>query len=96
VAHVSALEPSFLDRAAEANRVTVGAYQEGGATLLQVIDTSRSLADARLTYTRAALAQHQSLFDLAIAAGDDPEAALSAVARRHAWSNVDRAPDVSR
>jgi cobalt-zinc-cadmium efflux system outer membrane protein len=95
-AHVSALEPSFLDRATEANRITVGAYQEGGATLLQVIDTSRTLADATLTYTRAALAQHQSLFDLAIAAGDDPEAALSAVATPHASFSVDPAPDGSR
>jgi cobalt-zinc-cadmium efflux system outer membrane protein len=90
VAQVSPPEPSFLDRAAEANRITVGAYQEGGATLLQVLDASRSLTEARLTYSRAALAQHQSLFDLAIVAGDDPEAALNALVDWYAPPNAGR------
>jgi outer membrane protein, heavy metal efflux system len=72
----SRLEPTFLDRAEEVNRITLGAYQEGAATLLQVIDAARTLADARLTYYRVVLGQRQSLFDLAMAAGDDPETAL--------------------
>jgi cobalt-zinc-cadmium efflux system outer membrane protein len=96
VAQVSSMEPSFLDRAAEANRITVGAYQEGGATLLQVLDASRSLTEARLTYSRAALAQHQSLFDLTIASGDDPEAALNALVERYAPSNAGRLLETSR
>src|SRR6202035_3824224 len=43
-AEVSRLQPSFLDRAEEVNRITVGAYQEGAATLLQVIDAARTLS----------------------------------------------------
>jgi cobalt-zinc-cadmium efflux system outer membrane protein len=78
---VSALAPSFLDRADEANRITLAAYQEGAATLLQVLDAGRALADARLTYSRAVLAQRESLFDLAMASGDEPETALNALAR---------------
>ena len=91
-AQVSTLAPSFLDRADEANRITLGAYQEGAATLLQVLDAARALADARLTYSRAVLAQHESLFDLAMASGDEPETALNALAkpdgllsREHRW-----------
>jgi cobalt-zinc-cadmium efflux system outer membrane protein len=78
---VSSLEHAFLDRADETNRITLAAYQEGAATLLQVLDATRTVADARLTYYRAVLAQRQSVFDLAMAAGDDPEVALTASAR---------------
>ncbi len=78
---VSTLEHSFLDRADETNRITLAAYQEGAATLLQVLDATRTVADARVTYYRAVLAQRQSVFDLAMAAGDDPEVALTASAR---------------
>jgi outer membrane protein, heavy metal efflux system len=80
-AQVSTLAPSFLDRADEANRITLAAYQEGAATLLQVLDVARALADARLTYSRAVLAQRESLFDLAMASGDEPETALNALAK---------------
>jgi cobalt-zinc-cadmium efflux system outer membrane protein len=76
-AQASRLESTFLDRAEEVNRITRGAYQEGAATLLQVIDAARTLADARLIYYRMVLSQRQSLFDLAMAAGDDPEVALT-------------------
>jgi cobalt-zinc-cadmium efflux system outer membrane protein len=78
---VSALEHAFLDRADETNRITLAAYQEGAATLLQVLDAARTVADARLTYYRAVLTERQSVFDLAMAAGDDPEVALTASAR---------------
>jgi cobalt-zinc-cadmium efflux system outer membrane protein len=76
-AQVSRVESTFLVRAEEVNRITLGAYQEGAATLLQVIDAARTLADARLTYYRIVLGQRQSLFDLSMAAGDDPEVALT-------------------
>jgi cobalt-zinc-cadmium efflux system outer membrane protein len=79
-AQVSTLERSFLDRADETNRITLAAYQEGAATLLQVLDAARTVADARLTYYRAVLAQRQGVFDLAMAAGNEPETALSALA----------------
>jgi outer membrane protein TolC len=57
-------------------RFSVGAYQEGGATLLQVLDATRLLADVRLTFTRVLLAQRESLFELALATGADPADAL--------------------
>jgi cobalt-zinc-cadmium efflux system outer membrane protein len=78
---VLALEPSFLDRAEEASRITVAAYQEGAATLLEVLDSARTLADARVTYAHAVFAQRQSLFDLALTTGDEPEAALMVLAQ---------------
>jgi cobalt-zinc-cadmium efflux system outer membrane protein len=76
-AQAQALQPAFLNRADEANRITLAAYQEGGATLLQVLDAARTLTDARLTYYRVVLAERQSRFDLAMAVGDEPERALA-------------------
>jgi cobalt-zinc-cadmium efflux system outer membrane protein len=70
------LQQSFLSRAEEMHRLTLGAYQEGGASLLQVLDATRLLADARLTYARTLFAQHQSLFDLALAASGEPNDSL--------------------
>jgi len=43
-----------------------------------VLDVSRTLGDARVTYYRALFAQRQSLLDLAVASGEDPAAAASA------------------
>jgi cobalt-zinc-cadmium efflux system outer membrane protein len=77
------LQDSFLKRAEEVHNLTLGAYQEGGATLLQVLDATRLLADARLTYSRALFAQRESVFDLALAAGAEPADAVSLLA---AWS----------
>lgn len=78
-AQVSRLQTSFLARADEGNRITLAAYQEGAATLLQVLDASRTLAEARLTYYRTLFAERQSVFDLALAAGRDPAAALASL-----------------
>ena len=77
------LEQSFLSRADEVYRITLGAYQEGGATLLQVLDATRTRAEARLSYSRTAFAQRQSLFDLALASGTDPVDALAVL---QAWT----------
>jgi outer membrane protein, heavy metal efflux system len=77
------LQQSFLARAEEVHRLTLGAYQEGGATLLQVLDATRMLADARLTYARALFAQRQSLFELALASGAEPGGAVDLL---RAWS----------
>ncbi len=63
---------TLVDRAAELRRLTLAAYQEGGATLLQVLDATRTLSDARVTYFRAAFGARQGLIELSIAAGDDP------------------------
>jgi cobalt-zinc-cadmium efflux system outer membrane protein len=75
------LQQTFLARADDVQRITVGAYQEGGATLLQVLDATRTRADARLTYTRALFAQLESLMDLALAAGSEPADAPDVVRR---------------
>jgi cobalt-zinc-cadmium efflux system outer membrane protein len=64
--------PTFVERAAELRRLTLAAYQEGGATLLQVLDATRTLSDARVSYFRAAFAARQSLIELSIAVGDEP------------------------
>jgi cobalt-zinc-cadmium efflux system outer membrane protein len=77
------LQQSFLSRAEEMHRLTLGAYQESGASLLQVLDATRLLADARLTYARTLFAQHQSLFDLALAASGEPNDSLDLL---RAWS----------
>jgi outer membrane protein TolC len=70
------LQRTFLARARQVHESTVAAYQEGGATLLQVLDATRMLADARLTYSRALFAQRESVFELALATGADPMDAL--------------------
>jgi cobalt-zinc-cadmium efflux system outer membrane protein len=74
-ARVSALQPSYLARAEESRRIALGAYQEGATGLLQVLDASRALSDARLSYARALVAANGSLFDLGVLAGYDPRAA---------------------
>ena len=63
---------TFVERATELQRLTVAAYQEGGATLLQVLDATRTLSDARFTYFRTAFAARESLIELSIASGDAP------------------------
>jgi len=71
VTQVAALQPAFLRRAEESQQIAVGAYQEGAATLLQVLDASRALTDARLIYARALVAANESLYELGVAAGYD-------------------------
>ncbi len=66
---LSTLEPSFLDRAEESRRVTQTAYEEGAASLVDIILATRAYGEARLTYFRLLNAQRESLIDLAIAAG---------------------------
>ena len=66
---LSTLEPSFLDRADESRRVTQAAYEEGAASLVDVLNATRAYGDARLTYFRLLHAQRESMIDLAIAAG---------------------------
>ena len=71
-AQLAILQRTFLNRADESSRITLAAYQEGAATLLQALDASRTRAAARLVYSRAHFAQRESLFDLRLAAGYDP------------------------
>lgn len=81
---VERLRESFLTRAENVHRYTLGAFQEGGASLLQVLDATRVLADARLTYLKTLLAERESLFTLALATGADPTDAL---AQFHTWTS---------
>jgi cobalt-zinc-cadmium efflux system outer membrane protein len=80
---IARLQGAFLSRAQEADRITLAAYQEGAATLLQVLDTSRAFAEARLTFFRALFAERQNAFDLALAVGDDPVIALGTLHTSH-------------
>lgn len=66
----------FLARAEESRRIALGAYREGAAPLFQVIDAARSWADARMTYYRTIVAQHQSVLSLLVAEGLDLFTAL--------------------
>ncbi len=83
------LQRSIVDRAAEAHRITLAAYQEGATSLLQVLDASRTLADARLAFYRTLLALHQSLFDLAMAAANEPVPSVSILHAASASSAAD-------
>jgi len=74
-AQVTSLQPTFLNRAEESRRIAIGAYQEGATSLLQVLDASRTLNDARVMYARLLAAATESLFELSIAAGYDPRIA---------------------
>jgi cobalt-zinc-cadmium efflux system outer membrane protein len=61
----------FLARAAEARRISVGAYQEGAVPLLQVLDAARAWGEARVTFYRTLFAQHESVIELMAAQGSD-------------------------
>ena len=75
-ARVNALQRDFVARAEESRRVALAAYREGAVPLLQVLDATRTLADARLTYLRARHAQQDAVLALYVAAGRDPADAL--------------------
>ena len=62
---------SFLARVDEARRIALGTYREGAIPLFQVIDATRSWADARMTYYQTLIAQHQSVLALIVAEGLD-------------------------
>ena len=62
---------SYLARAAEARRITFGAYREGAVPLLQVLDAARAWEEAQTTFHRVLFAQHQSILALRVAEGID-------------------------
>jgi cobalt-zinc-cadmium efflux system outer membrane protein len=63
---------SLLARADEMRRIALGAYQEGAATLVQVLDAARAWGQAREMYYETLFAQHQSILALLVARGYDP------------------------
>lgn len=68
---------TFLQRADEARHIALGAYREGAASLIQVLDASRAWGEARNTFYRALYAQHESVALLLTARGDDLFSILS-------------------
>jgi len=69
---VTRLEGGFLARAEESRRIALAAYQEGAAPLLQVLDATRTLGDARLSYYGAIFAAREGQLEVLVAAGLDP------------------------
>ena len=62
---------SYLARAEDARRIALGAYREGGTSLLQVIDAARAWREARSSYFETLFAQHQAVIQLLVAEGVD-------------------------
>jgi len=74
--------PPFLTRADEARRIALGAYREGAASLLQVIDAARAWNEARVAFYETLYAQHESIATLIVAHGDDLLTELPSLAAR--------------
>ncbi len=69
-AHVTRMRSTMLVRAEESRRIALAAYQEGAIGLLQVLDASRTLADARQTWYQLLFASRESELALRAAIGD--------------------------
>lgn len=67
----------FLARADDAQRIALGAYREGAASLLQVLDAARARSEARMAYYDLLIDQHEAVIDLLFAAGQDIRAAIT-------------------
>lgn len=61
----------YLARAEDARRIALGAYREGGTSLLQVIDAARAWREARSSYFETLFAQHRAVLRLLVAGGID-------------------------
>lgn len=97
-AQTTRLQGGFLVRAEESRRIALAAYREGAVTLLQVLDASRTLADARQLYYRTLFARRLSLLELRAAAGEDlagdsPAAPVGAASERSPGAPRDASPD---
>ena len=64
------LRGSMLSRADSSRQIAIAAYAEGAVPLLQVIDASRTLSDARQSYYQLMFAQRESLLELRAASGE--------------------------
>ena len=62
---------SYLARAEDARRIALGAYREGGTSLLQVIDAARAWKEARGSYFETLFAQHLAVLRLLVTQGID-------------------------
>ena len=61
----------YLARAEDSRRIALGAYREGGTSLLQVIDAARAWREARSSYFETLFAQHRAVLRLLVAEGID-------------------------
>ena len=68
-AQTARLKGAMLARAEESERITLAAYREGAASLLQVLDAARMLAETRQMYYRLLFAQRTSMLELRAALG---------------------------
>lgn len=71
-ARAADMQHIVVERAESARAVALAAYREGATTVLQVLDASRALAEARLSSARLLLAERESRFDVLIGSGSDP------------------------
>jgi cobalt-zinc-cadmium efflux system outer membrane protein len=69
-----------LARADEIRHIALGAYQEGAAPLLQVLDAARAWGESRTGYYRTLYSQHESVLLVVLARGQDLLSAMSATA----------------
>ncbi len=65
--------PAVLAKAEDASKVTLTAYNLGGATLIEYLDAQRTYRDAVRIYNQALFYQRISLYELASAIGSGVE-----------------------
>jgi outer membrane protein, heavy metal efflux system len=68
---VRAYEAGLLRQADESREIQLGAYQEGAAELITLIDAQRTRTEVRANYYRAIFDYYTSLFQLELATGTD-------------------------
>ena len=68
---VRAYEAGLLRQADESREIQLGAYQEGAAELITLIDAQRTRTEVRANYSRAIFDYYTSLFQLELATGTD-------------------------
>jgi outer membrane protein, heavy metal efflux system len=91
----SRLRGRMLERAEESRRISLAAYQEGAISLLQVLDASRTLADARLAYYRLLFAERESQLELRAAIGEISLGAASNTNTTGKPADADASPSFS-
>lgn len=68
---VRAYEAGLLRQADESREIQLGAYQEGAAELITLIDAQKTRTDVRANYYRAIFDYYTSIFHLELATGTD-------------------------
>lgn len=68
---VRAYEAGLLRQADESREIQLGAYQEGAAELITLIDAQRTRTEVRANYYRAIFDYYTSIFQLELATGAD-------------------------